>query len=226
MSICEKERCSECDNDPCVCDDSPKKIIKVTLADNKVRNLDSMVETTFWRASGTPMSAEAFMKQLHGDLPVFFKSEAQLRKIWSLPSTRSRLLSELKENGYNDDQIHNMKLAISASTCDIFDVLNYVAYNKGVLPRLERANKAKIMLFDYDPDQQAFLNFVLDQYIKEGVKELDIDKLSELLKLKYNAIADAKETLGDIQRFVKTLLVFKNICIGRMWLDPHFGLTC
>src|ERR1700680_587540 len=41
------------------------------------------------------------------------------------------------------------------------------------------------------------LDFVLSQYIKVGVGELDQDKLSPLLKLKYNnAIADAVADLG------------------------------
>jgi type I restriction enzyme R subunit len=44
--------------------------------------------------------------------------------------------------------------------------------------------------------QQAFLDFVLSQYVKVGVQELDKDKLSPLLKLKYSAIADAVAILG------------------------------
>lgn len=44
---------------------------------------------------------------------------------------------------------------------------------------------------------QAFLDFVLSQYVKVGVEELDQAKLSPLLKLKYNnAIADAVADLG------------------------------
>ena len=45
--------------------------------------------------------------------------------------------------------------------------------------------------------QRAFLDFVLAQYVKEGVDELDEEKLAPLLKLKYrNAIADAFAELG------------------------------
>jgi len=44
----------------------------------------------------------------------------------------------------------------------------------------------------FSTKQQAFLDFVLSQYVKVGVGELDQEKLSPLLKLKYNnAIADA-----------------------------------
>jgi type I restriction enzyme R subunit len=42
-----------------------------------------------------------------------------------------------------------------------------------------------------------FIGFVLSQYIKVGVEELDREKLPPLLKLKYhNAIADAWADLG------------------------------
>jgi type I restriction enzyme, R subunit len=43
----------------------------------------------------------------------------------------------------------------------------------------------------FNDKQQAFLDFVLSQYVKVGVHELDKEKLSPLLQLKYNnAIAD------------------------------------
>ncbi len=200
--VCVKEPeplCYVCNNDPCVCDGGGRQIIKVTLSDNKVRELDSMVKTSFWSPSGTPISAPEFLKQLYGDLPSFFENEEQLRNIWSIPSTRKKLLNELEEKGYNEDQLQDLKRTIHAHGCDIFDVLNYVAYTKDVVPRLKRAEQAKIMLFDYDKNQQAFLNFVLEQYVKEGVKELDDKNLSELLKLKYDALADAKEALGEIK---------------------------
>jgi len=50
----------------------------------------------------------------------------------------------------------------------------------------------------YSDRQKAFIEFVLGQYAKEGVGELDGDKLVPLLKLKYkNAIADATADLGS-----------------------------
>ncbi len=45
--------------------------------------------------------------------------------------------------------------------------------------------------------QELFLRFVLSQYEKEGVHELDLEKLSPLLRLKYNAISDAVAELGS-----------------------------
>ena len=46
--------------------------------------------------------------------------------------------------------------------------------------------------------QQEFLEFVLEQYIKEGVGELDRSKLPKLLELKYHAVRDAVTQLGSV----------------------------
>jgi type I restriction enzyme R subunit len=49
----------------------------------------------------------------------------------------------------------------------------------------------------FNAKQQAFLDFVLSHYVRVGVEELDQDKLTPLLRLKYhNAIADAVADLG------------------------------
>jgi type I restriction enzyme, R subunit len=64
-------------------------------------------------------------------------------------------------------------------------------------------------LTNYDPKQQEFLNFVLSQYIKQGVEELDDTKIGDLLLLKYHAIADAKRQLGDIPTIRNTFIGFQ-----------------
>jgi len=210
--VCEKsepESCPECGNDPCVCDTPPRKMIKVKLSDGNERELDSMVKTSFWSTSGKPISGPEFMKQLFGDLPDFFQSEEKLRKIWSLPGTRKKLLTELEEKGYTNAQLEDLRKLVHGEDSDLFDVLSYVAYHAELVPRLERAEKAKIQLGDYNPKQQDFLNFVLDQYVKEGVDELDDSKLPELLELKYHAIADAKQVLGDIKSIRESFIGFQ-----------------
>jgi type I restriction enzyme R subunit len=209
---CEKpdtEACPECGNDPCVCDEPPRQMIKVKLADNKIREIDSMIRTSFWSPSGTPISAREFMKQLFGDLPSLFKSEDELRTLWSLPSTRKKLLEELNEKGYTHAQLEDLRKLVHGEDSDLFDILNYIAYHKDLVPRLDRANKAKIQLSDYNPKQQDFLNFVLQQYVKEGVNELDDAKLPDLLELKYKAIVDAKRELGNIKSIRETFIGFQ-----------------
>jgi type I restriction enzyme R subunit len=198
-----------CNNYPCVCDTPPTRIIRVTLSDNKTREIDATVRTSFWSPSGQPISSTEFIQQLFGDLPQFFKDEDELRQLWSLPSTRKKLLEELSEKGYTNAQLEDLRNLIHGEDSDLFDVLSYVAYHRELIPRLERATKAKVELKDYNPKQQEFLNFVLDQYVKEGVEELDDAKLSPLLLLKYKAIADAKKELGDIKSIRNAFIGFQ-----------------
>ncbi|HJM62198.1 MAG TPA: type I restriction-modification enzyme R subunit C-terminal domain-containing protein, partial [Roseibacillus sp.] len=62
----------------------------------------------------------------------------------------------------------------------------------------ERVVEHKDLIFShYDDKQQGFLDFVLSQYVNEGVGELDDEKLPTLIQLKYGAIHDATEELGD-----------------------------
>jgi type I restriction enzyme, R subunit len=210
--VCEKpepEPCPECGNIPCVCETKPKKMIKVTLSKGNVREIDSMVKTSFWSPSGTPINSTEFMRLLYGDLPSFFKSEDELRALWSLPSTRKKLLEELSEKGYTGDQLEELRNLVHGEESDLFDVLSYVAYHKDLVPRLDRAARAKVQIHDYNQKQQEFLNFVLEQYVKEGVEELDDAKLPSLLELKYHAIADAKQELGDIKSIRESFIKFQ-----------------
>jgi type I restriction enzyme R subunit len=51
---------------------------------------------------------------------------------------------------------------------------------------------------NFNDKQQVFLDFVLSHYISVGVEELDKEKLSPLLRLKYgDSIADAVADLGS-----------------------------
>lgn len=68
---------------------------------------------------------------------------------------------------------------------------------------------------DYDSKQQEFLNFVLSQYVKQGVDELDDTKLGDLLILKYDAIGDAKKELGNIPTIRKTFIGFQTYLYGK-----------
>ncbi|MDQ8192539.1 EcoAI/FtnUII family type I restriction enzme subunit R [Roseibacillus persicicus] len=210
--ICEKpepEPCSDCENWPCICETGPRQFIEVKLSQSRSLAIDSMMKTSFWSADGSMISAEEFVQQLFGDIPSLFQDEAELRKIWSLPSTRRRLLEELSEKGYTEAQLEDLSKLVHGEDSDLFDVLAYVAYQKDLVPRHDRAQQALIQIKDYDPKQQAFLNFVLSQYVKEGVTELDDAKLGDLLKLNYGAIDDAKTQLGAIPTIRSTFIGFQ-----------------
>jgi len=102
-----------------------------------------------------------------------------------------------------------LKKLVHGEDSNLFDVISYIAYHRSMVPRLERAEKARIHFDNYNPVQQEFLNFVLEQYVKEGVDELDDAKLPELLELKYHAIADAKQALGDIKSIRDSFIGFQ-----------------
>ena len=205
----EPTACEKCENDPCVCEQAPKKLVRVKLSNSKAIEIDSTVKTSFWGADGKPVSAEEFVKKLYGDIPSFFKNEDELRKIWSLPSTRKKLLEELNEKGFSNDQLDDLRSLVKGDDSDLYDVLSYVAYHHSLVPRAMRASKARIHFDDYNPQQQEFLNFVLEQYIGTGVEELDETKLKDLLTLKYHNISDAKAVLGDPKSIRETFVGFQ-----------------
>jgi len=177
----------------------PRRKIKIKLADGKARTIQHMICTTFWHPDGTPMSAQQFMEMLFGKLPEFFKDEAELRAIWSAPDTRKKLLQGLSEKGFGREQLAEMQKIIDAEKSDLFDVLAHVAYALPPLTREERAARAKVVISThFKPKQQVFLDFVLSHYVHVGVDELDQEKLTPLLRLKYqNSISDAVADLGQ-----------------------------
>ncbi len=204
---CEKEPCPICGQRPCIC----KKRAKIKLADGKERTIQHMMCTTFWHPDGTPMSAQQFMVLLFGKLPEFFKDEAELRAIWSAPDTRKKLLQGLAEKGFGHDQLAEMQKIIDAENSDLFDVLSYVAYALPPQTRAVRAAMAKVEIITYfNTNQQIFLDFVLSHYVSVGVDELDLEKLTPLLLLKYhNSIADAVDDLGEPEEIGKVFSGFQ-----------------
>ena len=89
---------------------------------------------------------------------------------------------------------------INAEKSDLFDVLAYIAFAVSPVERKVRAKSAQEKIgTSYDQKLQVFLGFVLSQYVKEGVSELDSGKLPDLLELKYNGVSDATEQLGSVK---------------------------
>jgi type I restriction enzyme, R subunit len=185
--------------------------IKVKLADGKARTIQHMMVTSFWHPDGTPMSAQQFLEMLFGTLPEFFKDEAELRALWSVPDTRAKLLEGLAEKGFGKEQMAEMQKIIDAEKSDLFDVLAHVAYALPPLSREDRATKAKVEISaHFNSKQQVFLDFVLSHYVSVGVEELNQDKLTPLLRLKYhNSIADAVADLGRPEDIGKVFVGFQ-----------------
>ena len=197
-------------------DEPPVRTLKVKLADGKARSIQSMTSTSFWSADGKPMSAAQFLEVLYGALPEFFKDEDELRRLWSQPDTRRALLDGLAEKGFGRDELTAMQAAIDADKSDLFDVLAYVAFASDPLSREQRAAAARTAAATELTDkQQAFIDFVLAQYVKEGVDELEAEKLSPLLRLRYKALNDAFAELGKPEVVRGVFVGFQRHLYGR-----------
>ena len=132
-------------------------------------------------------------------MPDFFKSEDELRKIWSDPITRKAFLEKIAAIGYGKDELEMLQKMIDAEQSDLFDVLNYVQFLKPTISRVERVEQSKERILEgLNERQKEFLDFVLSKYEEKGVEELDEEKLPVLLNLKYHAIANAVTALGDV----------------------------
>ena len=109
-----------------------------------------------------------------------------------------KLLEGLSEKGFGKDQLNEMQKIIDAENSDLFDVLAHVAFAMQPISREERASVAHKEVHErFSDKQQAFLDFVLAHYVQEGVEELEQEKLTKLLRLRYHdSIPDAVADLG------------------------------
>lgn len=208
--VCEKEPpgvCEKCGQRPCVC----VKRVKIKLSDGKEREIQHMIATSFWSADGKPISTEEFLHNLFGELPNFFKSEDELRTLWSNPTTRKTLLESLAKAGFGNDELRTLQRLINAEKSDLYDVLEYV-FNSDMKPitREERVNRAEAAIFALlDDKQKEFIDFILSKYIESGVNELDQEKLPILLQNKYQSLQDAKDVLGSVAKISSLFIEFQ-----------------
>lgn len=184
--------------------------IRVKLADGKERTIQRMVSTSFWSPDGKPISAAEFIERLYGDLPELFKDEAELRRIWGRPDTRKALLDGLAEKGYGQEALNDVARMIDAEDSDLYDVLCYVRFAAAPISRAERVATHQSLIFSrYTEQQRAFLDFVLNQYVREGVGELNQEKLPQLIDLKYHGVNDAVEELGSVSEIAELFSGFQ-----------------
>ena len=198
--------CSTCQQIPCICERPEMIIIQLGNAERTIHNVD----TLFYSPDGAPMTAKEFIEHLFGQIPELFENEQQLREIWTKPSTRKNLLDRLTERGFGKAELSEIRRLINAEDSDIYDVLSYIAYETKPVTRSERAEYSKNVAFtNYTPDQQIFLDFVLSEYVAEGVGELDQHKLPDLLELKYGGLIDAETELGEMEEIKKVFVTFQ-----------------
>jgi len=79
------------------------------------------------------------------------------------------------------------------------------------LTRAERADLARVYINSaFSMKQQAFLEFVLQHYVAVGVEELNQEKLTPLLRLKYqDSISDAIADLGKPEQIGQVFAGFQ-----------------
>ena len=143
-------------------------------------------------------------------MPRFFKDEDELRRLWSKPNTRKALLQSIAEKGFGPEQLSEISRMINAEKSDVFDVLAYIAFALAPITRSEQVETRKGEIFArYDGKLQAFLDFVLAQYVRQGVEELDQGKLGHLLELKCHTVNDAAEQLGGVPVIRDTFIEFQ-----------------
>lgn len=201
--------------------EEPKRKLKIKLRDGKEREIQHMIATSFWNADGRPVSVQEFMDNLFGAMPEFFKSEEELRKIWSYPITRKVFLEKIAAIGYGKDELEMLQKMIDAEQSDLFDVLNYVSFLKPTISRVERVEQARGKIFEgLGEKQKEFLDFILSKYEEKGVEELDEEKLPVLLNLKYHAIADAVSALGEVDSIRSVFFDFQKILYTKFDLVP------
>ena len=178
----------------------PQPPVEITLGKGRTVKIENKLTTFFDPETGKIITADEFIKRLVGRLPEFFKSEEELRKIWSDPLTRKQLLEKFEKAGYNKKAFAELQKMLNAEDKDVFDVLQYIAYNSDMLSRAERAKNCMEYIEDkYEARQAAFIEFVLKQYVQNGVEELSDERVGQLIKLKYGTPLDAKRVLGKIQ---------------------------
>ena len=187
--------CPVCGHLPCTCEgNGGGKKDKIVV---KLSPLRAISLYTQWHErvqfGDELITMEQYIEKLFGTLPKFLDGADDLRERWAQPETRNELLSLLERSGFQEDKLEQVKRMLRLEECDMLDVLSYLAYNTTPIERERRAELLREeMKQRLNEEQQDFLNFMLNQYVLNGYKELDPDKLGTLLDMKYRTITDAK----------------------------------
>lgn len=187
--------CPVCGHLPCTCEgNGGGKKDKIVVRLSPLRAISLYTQWHERVQFGDELiTMEQYIEKLFGALPKFLDGADDLRERWAQPETRYELLSLLERSGFQEDKLEQVKRMLRLEECDMLDVLSYLAYNTTPIERERRAELLREeMKQRLNEEQQDFLNFMLNQYVLNGYKELDPDKLGTLLDMKYRTITDAK----------------------------------
>jgi type I restriction enzyme R subunit len=187
-----------------------KRMVVVELGEGKELELQGMTTQRFYSVDGKVITLSDFVRSLFDKLPEFFKTEEELRSIWSSPETRRVLLDQLRESGFPRENLEAIQKLVNAENSDIFDLLEYVRFQFKPIERSVRALRSRQEMEDsYDAKTLDFVDFLVGQYTQSGVEELDENKLPILLEIKYKDIYEGTSMLGGVNRAREVFLEFQ-----------------
>ncbi len=187
--------------------DTPKektKVEKVTIdiKNKKLKVID--IETSYVGENGTPLRTTEYLQHLIGVLGKYYNDEESLRAIWSNPTNRKELLQKLQDMNIDDSQLEDLKAIFDVPNSDIYDVLAHLSFNLDIKTRDERALSVRNSEFleKYQNEKaKEFLEFILDRYTKDGVKELEANNLPSLISLSNMGVArEVASNFGGIPK--------------------------
>ena len=124
----------------------------------------------------------------------------------------------MEDAGFGADILKQVQKIINAEKCDLFDVLEYIAYTNMPIARAHRARQAKKHFYpELSETQRDFIDFVLQQYVDAGVSELSLDKLPVLMEMKFGTAVEGVQALGSIEIAKETFIDFQKF----LYLPPH-----
>ena len=202
------------ENLPVEVEDNPKIVIK--LSEQKMLELEHTTQSFFYSKKNNLISAEEFIQELFDtcQLPDVIGDENKLKELWITSESRNLLLEKLKEFGFELGAIEEIGRLINSNDADVYDILEFIAFNSTNLSRpiskKERVEKTSSKLLeDLNEDQSAFIKFLIERYLDEGVESINENNLSTLLQLKYESITKAEEILGEIRSIKNLFLNFQ-----------------
>lgn len=171
-------------DEPPIIDPPFKEKVTIDIRGKTIKVIN--IETTYVGEDGIPLKTQDYLELLIGVLGEFYNDENGLREIWSNPKNRKDLLNKLKDMNIDESQLNDLKLIFEAKDSDIYDVLAHLSFNMDIKSRNERViaveNSDFIEKYHNEKAKQ-FIEFILDRYRIDGVKELDEDKLGKLVDL-------------------------------------------
>lgn len=189
---------NENDADDTTDDTSPKGKVTIDIKGKKLKVIN--IETTYVGEDGRPLKTDEYLKFLIGVLGEFYDNEEKLRELWSNPANRKEMLHKLSEMGIDESQLNDLKQIFEAGESDIYDVLAHLSFNLDIKSREDRVLAVSSSDFAqkyHNEKAKEFIEFILDRYKKDGVKELDEKNLSALVKLSGIDRDDLKTSFGQ-----------------------------